>query len=116
MYEKVRKLTIQSGDVPANAFYGKNISELQLVAVNAIGTAAFLHCGLTGTLTIPNTVTSIGKSAFGSSIDIPSDMVENKIDSIYIDMTESEFAKVTLSGKWYGSFNYGDPTINYKEG
>ena len=75
-----------------NAF--KGCADLTTVTIDnsltSIGESAFDSCGMT-TITIPNSVTSIGKYAFSNC---------NNLSDIYFDGTEARWGKVTKGDDW----------------
>ena len=104
-----------------DAFKGNQLSLLDLThatSLETIGKNAFFENNLTGTLTIPSSVTSIGDSAFGKNYDSTTGIYT--LQTININMTESEWnanvkykdynGNEVQSITWYG----GTPTITYK--
>jgi len=95
--------------------------------LETIGDYAFNGNPISGELTLPEEVTSIGSSAFVSNL-ITTLNLGNKLtnigykafyskdgynlSTINVDMTESDFSKVTKGNDWYR----GTPIIKYKEG
>ena len=72
--------------------------------LETIGNEVFAYNQISGELTIPSSVTTIGLQAFYNA-----NGYENALTTININMTESEFANVSKSTPWYS----GTPTINY---
>ena len=82
--KSLKKVTINSGDIPGYAF--SNCSSLTSItignSVTSIGTYAFSECTKLTSITIPGSVTSIGDSAFRGCSSLTSITIPDSVTSI----------------------------------
>ena len=111
--ETVTTVIVESGvtTVGAYAFYGNDISEIELPStLTAIGSHAFHGSKKLKSFSVPDGVTTIGRSAFGScsqmtSIDLPGTLTSigdkafdrcSDLADVYFMGTEEEWAAVSI--------------------
>ncbi|MGN1042533.1 MAG: leucine-rich repeat protein, partial [Christensenellales bacterium] len=90
--DSLKKIKITGCAVPENAFYGLNkITSVELDGVTAVGNQAFYNCSSVSSLTIPETVSTIGDGAFYG--------MQSCAELNY-------YASATLGGNAFGYFAY----------
>ena len=98
----LKKVTINSGDIPGYAF--SNCSSLTSITignnVTSIGAYAFSYCSSLTSITIPGSVTSIGDSAFSYCSSLTSITIPGSVTSIgdYAFSYCSSLTSITIPG------------------
>ena len=109
----VKGVTLPSGmtTIGNYAFYGAGLESISFPStVSSIGDGAFYGCGLTGTLTLPTSLTYLGQQAFYNcsgltgTLTIPAGITQLRLTSFYncTGLTKLQFA----SGSKLASIGY----------